>query len=114
MDTLLIKKENPLHDSQGSGMQGRSLFRELGRDISDIVPNVAGDLEDMETYYGEINRGINQLLSDVRHVVRQANQCEADFVRELDREVRRAGHLRDVYYSQMSTPLYSSSVRCFT
>ena len=90
-----IRLENRLHDCQNNGFRGRPAFRELRNDISGIVPNVASDFNAIDTYYGEVNRGINQLFSDITRVVRQANQCEDQFVRELDRELRRARYLRD-------------------
>ena len=93
MDTLLIKKESLLNDCQDNGMQGRNLYRELRGEIIDIVPDVAGDFDDIDNYYGEVNRCIVGLLSDIGRVYSQAYATETDFIIALDREVRRARYL---------------------
>ena len=95
MDALLLKDESRLHSCRSNGLRARPLYLQLQGDISDIVPDVQSDFEVIERYYGEIRRAISQCFSDISCVYQQAWQTEGEFVLALDRENRKAQHLRD-------------------
>ena len=87
--------ESRLHSCRSNGLRARPLYWQLQGDISDIVPDVQSDFEVIERYYGEIRRAISQCFSDISCVYQQAWQTEGEFVLALDRENRKAQHLRD-------------------
>ena len=95
MDTLLLKKENHIHSCRDNGFRGRTAFRQLRGDISDIVPGLDQEFTAIEGYYREISLCLDCSLGSINHVFTRSYECEAEFARALRQEYGKAELLRN-------------------